>query len=338
MPEDRIDYQKFADMVQAELQGSDRSWIQQYAGYAQSLTHRKQQISAARKSFRVLEPLCCYITIGEIIREGRTAFDLRYLGQSVGSVIVKANGRRVLRVSKEKANNSLAYFGYPLGEIADEDWSSGNLARQFRAFYQTLACRQDIFPRQQEHMVESALFSELEKTARSSKTLAGIQPISYLPNTRFHMKTALKASSAAEDAVHVSPSGGEIDVFCRCRYGNRSRLTVIEVKDENESGETFSLAIKQAIAYAVFIRELVRSDPGPLWMSLWGMGRQPWKNGFTINAVAAMPKGDTTEFGFAKQILHQGRDQIELHYMALLGDEKPRDGVDVRFETSLLAG
>ena len=335
MSKQNASYQEFADMVQAELQTSTQFWEPQYARYAQELTRKKHQISIARKSFRVLEPLSCYITIGEVTAGSQTAFDLRFLGQSVGSVVVKANGRRVLRVSKEKAGNSKKYFQYPLGAIADDDWSSGRLAQQFRSFYRTLSGQQNIFPRQREHMVESALFSELEKTCGTEKTLNFIQPVTYIAHTRFHMKTALAASRAPADTAHCSASGGEIDIFCRFRHGNRSRLTVIEVKDENNSGETFSLAIKQAITYAVFIRELARSESGPLWMNLWGMGNQPWAGGFTINAVAAMPKGSTTDFSFTKQTIHLGQDHIELHYMAFSENEKPCNSTEVRFETSL---
>ena len=125
------------------------------------------------------------------------------------------------------------------------------------------------------------------------------------------------------------------------RYkGNRSRLTVIEVKDENNTDETFIYAIKQAIAYAVFIRELARSESGRDWMKLWGMENQPWEKGFTINAVAAMPKrGEEDDFSFAgtKLKLEGGgaTDYIELHYIAFRGSDKPRDGQDFDFDTSL---
>ncbi len=152
------------------------------------------------------------------------------------------------------------------------------------------------------------------------------------------MKTALKAGGASHDICEaaVSGAGGEIDIFCRRKAGNRSRLTVIEVKDENLSSETFHLAIKQAIAYAVFIRELARSESGRDWMELWGMGNQPWeKEGFTINAAVAMPKGETTDFSFTGHTLALGQDRIELHYLAFLGIDKPRDGQVIQFETSL---
>ena len=54
-----------------------------------------------------------------------------------------------------------------------------------------------------------------------------------------------------------------------------------------------------------------------------------------------MPKGTTTEFPFAGMVLeledeqHKMKDYIELHYLAFLGEEQPRDGQDVLFKTSL---
>lgn len=329
-------YKSFATQVQNQLKAAPH-WRQDYAGYAKALLANSKRVKDARKKFRVPEPLCRYITIGTV-KAGKTLdFDLRYLGQSAGTVRVKDEERPKLIVSEDIADHSEEFFGYTLGKIDGEDWATGERATAFRAFYAGLTERTDIYPRQKEHMVESALFSELEKISGETKQLKFIQPISYA-DTRLHMKTALNASKSAEGKCTVAQSGhgGEIDVFCRRRHGNRSRLTVIEVKDENNSGETFHLAIKQAIAYAVFIRELARSECGRDWMELWGMENQPWEEeGFTINAVAAMPKGATTDFGFAGQVLELGQDKIELHYIAFLGADKPRDGQDVHFETSL---
>lgn len=342
------EYQSFADSVQAKLHAATH-WERIYAGYAAALLANRERIRRARGTFRVPKPLHRYLAIGEVKKTGKTVeFDLRYLGQSVGQVQVVDGQSPKLTVSKTTATNSKR-FGYgldetsKLGEISQDDWKTGKKAAQFRAFYQGLLERTDTRPRQPEHMVESALFSELEKPTGDTKQLELIQPIFY-ENVRLHMKTALAASEACRGICEVADPGfgGDIDVFCRRKGGYRSRLTVIEVKDENKSGETFHLAIRQAIAYAVFIQELARSESGRDWMELWGLGKQPWEKGFTINAVAAMPKGNTEQFPFAGMKLKLGggkpenpTDWIELHYMAFLGEDQPRDGQDVRFETSL---
>lgn len=345
------EYQDFAEQAQKLLR-SDTQWQAAYAGYARKLLDAKGEMAAKRKTMGKQEDmglLYCYTTMGAIEGSEDFDFDLRFLGQSVGRVKVE-NGTPLLRVEKKQEESSRKYYGYDAGRISREDWNAGGNAVKFRDFYRAAGEDMNKFPRQKEHMVESALFSELEKKMGATKALKGIQPITCIPDVRLHMRTALAASKAAQGLLKLSPDGkgGDIDVFCR-RHGyglvpvNRSRLTVIEVKDKNETDEPFHLAIKQAIAYAVFIRELARSQCGPSWMELWGLGNQPWQTeGFTIDAVAAMPKGSTEQFPFAgmKLALRGGApegvtDWIELHYMAFVGEGQPRDGLDVRFETSL---
>lgn len=340
------EYQSFAEQVQ-DLLRSDTQWQDTYAGYAEALMKNKDKMAEKRVALKEnedhLAPLCCYTTIGAV-RDGKDFdFDLRFLGQSVGTIKVE-DGTPLLWVDEEKARTSLREFGYDVGPIDGEDWNAGEKAKKFKDCYGAAVKKPDKKPRQPEHMVESALFTELGKKQGATKALKGIQPISCIPGVRLHMRTALAASEAAQGLLKLASrgNGGDIDVFCRRSSGNRSRLTVIEVKDKNERGETFHLAIKQAIAYAVFIRELARSKSGRDWMELWGLGNQPWEKGFTINAVAAMPKGNTEQFSFAglKLQLKGGKpegttDWIELHYIAFLGEDQPRDGQDVRFETSL---
>lgn len=341
------DYQSFAERVQKLLR-NDTGWQDLYAGYAADLLAGKDQLARDRKAIgglKELWPLYCYVSI-DGVRKGY--FDLRFLGQNVGRIKVK-NGVPWLTVDKKTDQSSREYYGYKLGPIIRKRWDAED-AQAFRDHYLSLAEDLTKLPRQKEHMVESALFSELEKEKGDGKTLKFIQPFRGAPGVRLHMKTALSASGCSKSpqkdpTLANKGNGGDIDVFCRRRTSNRTRLTVIEVKDENKSEEPFHLVIRQAIAYAVFIRELARSKSGPDWKKLWGMENQPWETeGFTINAVAAMPKGETTDFPFAKMKLElksedpEGpSDWIELHYMAFLGEDQPRDGRDrgVRFETSL---
>ncbi len=46
----------------------------------------------------------------------------------------------------------------------------------------------------------------------------------------------------------------------------------MELKDENTAKEPLKDALKQAIAYTVFIRELLRSEAGLAWWRLFGFG------------------------------------------------------------------
>ncbi|WP_027407067.1 hypothetical protein [Anaerovibrio sp. RM50] len=323
----RKDYEDWVNKVQKELETNKDEWVERYGEYAKKMVANSAIFSEAKGQFNKIKPLYVYLTIGKV-KDKELKFDLRYLGQSVGTIKVKDN---IPKLSvDEKKNNSSIYFGYDLGAIKDEDWSKGPNAKKFRDYYINHATGA---PRQEEHMVESALFSELEKTTSVNKTLCGIQPVSF-ENTRIHMKTALKASAAKHDDVEQSKTGGEVDILCRRKIGNKSRLVVIEVKDENIKKESFDAAMKQAISYAVFISELIHSDAGKDWMKIWGMENQI-KEKYVIDCVVAMPKGDTEPSYAGEQIEIPGTgDKLELHYMILQSDLEEMKSGTVKFEHS----
>ena len=296
---------------------ADKSWEKQYKDYAQNMLKNKEAFVKARKLFRIRKPLYAYLTIGKV-SDGVVKFDLRYLGQSVGTLSVK--GEKVsLTVSENQAGNSKKYFKYNVGSLSGVDWATDKKAIAFRKYYAMYA---EGVPRQKEHMVESALFSETEKTRAANKTLCYITPVSFA-NTRIHMKTALMASDSKKDTLKESKQGGEIDLLCRrsIKAGRgESRLVAIEVKDENKKSESFDNAMKQAISYAVFVDELMHSDAGKYWMELWGMKNQK-NDKVVIECVVAMPKGDTKPSYCGECISYKNSkgktDYLSLNYMEL---------------------
>lgn len=321
-------YQAWAEKVQKMLQ-EDPNWKKRYEKYATGIIEKgTPKIEQCRKKFRVPDPLACYLTLGNSIN-GKPVFDLRYLGQSVGEIQIKED-RPILVVSTGKAENSDKFFGYDVGPC-DEPWATGAKAKAFREFYKNRVDKSK-FSKQHEHMVEARLFQELAKTRGLDKQLKQIQPIKFA-NCFTHMKTALAASHANEGEISVSEHGGEIDIFCRRKVGNESRLTVIEVKDKPERNESFKEAMFQAIAYAVFIRELIHTPHGSKWLGIWGINNIK-TSGITINAVVAIPVSDEVIPDFRGQSIKLGNDTIELHYMALGKDVLEADGA-VYFETSL---
>ena len=321
----RKEYEEWVEKVQRELV-DHKEWVEQYGNYAKNMMEHKDLFIKARKTFHVYKPLHAYLTIGNV-KDKHVNFDLRYLGQSVGTIKVGARKRKPrLSVNETQANNS-ERFNYRLGIIENKSWSTSELAKAFRAFYKNEAVGS---PRQEEHMVESALFSELEKTKSVNKTLCGIQPVSYA-NSRIHMKTSLKASDAKKNVIEQSKTGGETDILCRRNIKpGESRFVVIEVKDENKKNESFDDTMKQAISYAVFISELIHSNAGKDWMKIWGMENQI-KGNYIIDCVVAMPKGDTEPSYAGEKIEIPGTgDKLELHYMKI----KDYDSENVEFESS----
>lgn len=134
--------------------------------------------------------------------------------------------------------------------------------------------------------------------------------------SRIHMITALSASAAKVGKVEVSKNKGcEIDIFCT----KNKKLTVIEVKDENLSGELLEETMYQAVAYSVFIRELLCSSDeyGRKWFKIWGMDKSNLKESITINAVVAMPYVKEETPKFTGKSINIGNDKIALHYMLI---------------------
>lgn len=322
-------YQVWAEKVQKELQ-NNTDWMEKYEKYAEGILKNKEKMEQYRRKFKVPKPLECYLTLGNSAK-GTMIYDLRYLGQSVGEIHIQKE-KPILVVTAEKAKQSEMYFGYKIGGICGESWSTGENAKAFREFYKKLVDKEKL-PRQKEHMVEAKLFQELAKPLGGDKQLTQIQPIKFA-GCFTHMKTAVAASKSNIGKVAVGNLGGEIDVFCRRKVNPKeSRLTVIEVKDKVEKNESFEEAMFQAISYAVFIRELIHTSCGDKWMQIWGINSKQ-ADEITINAVVAIPADNVVIPDFQGQKIVLDKDRIELYNMALKQDILMGEG-EVYFETNL---
>lgn len=330
------EYKEWAQKVQNLLvEECDIDWKMQYENYAKKILKNMPKMENGKRLFRVRKPLECYLSLGKSIK-GSLEYDLRYRGQSVGTIYIDKEGIPKLFVDKDKCKSNEKYFGYEQyfvehfsdkSGIIDEPWSKGKKAEVFRRFFRKGIDTQKL-PHSKEHLVEARLFQEFAKTRSKDKQLVGIQPIKFA-NTFTHMKTAVKASKSNIGVVSISDRGGEIDIFCR----RNRRLTVIEVKDKEEKGESFKESMKQAISYAVFIRELIHTPCGEDWMKIWGINDKK-REGITINAVVAIPTDDEDIPNFDGQVIELGSDKIELYYMALEKSILEPDG-EVSIETTL---
>ncbi len=320
-------YKKTVANVIKELD-ENPSWIEQYKNYAIGMLENRDNFKQARSKFRKRGLLYYYLSIGKT-KDNDVSFDIRYLGQSVGKIKIKKDDV-VLCVDKVQNDNSKKYFKYNLGQLKNISWSRDEKAAEFREFYNNCC---DGKPRQEEHRVESALFSEFDKKSSIGKQLRKITTVKY-EGTRIHMKTALKGSDKNELST-FSKQGGEIDVLCRriVRPGE-SRLVVIEVKDQNKKDESFDITMKQAITYAVFIWKLLHSEAGEYWRRLFGMQNQK-REGFSIDCVVAMPDGETKPSfkGYKIELENDNhiKEYLELHFIEMT----KIDNDNVEFNTSL---
>lgn len=140
--------------------------------------------------------------------------------------------------------------------------------------------------------MESFLLANYAKKRSDEKEISYIQPVTMLDTSaRFQMPTPIKASSVKDGVDTLSyagKSGGGIDILARVGSGRSTTLAVMELKDENKDSEPPHKVICQAIAYAAFLRELLRSESGDSWWSFFGFGGSVPKR-LTLKAIVVMP-------------------------------------------------
>lgn len=299
------------------------NWRARYAEYANEIEENRTNIASARKTFHEWDPLYLYINVSNSKQaKNKVQFELRYLGQTVADLISKEDLVKdlvkdlVLDTTKYNDNN-LKYFDCDI-QLDSADWRRKE-AKAFRQFFKNRNRHIDFTghnPSNEEHRLESLLLTEFSKKGSSKKALSNIQPVK-IAGIRFPMPTPLSASN--HKAIKYSGiRGGGIDILARTGKGGRAtNLCIMELKDENKKREPPKDAMKQAIAYATFIRELLRTDTdetGQKWWKLFGFGgKVPEK--LTLFAACVMPANGIIDTSFAGMEIAVGSDIIRLHYV-----------------------
>jgi hypothetical protein len=297
-----------ADWADRELT-KQTEWIARYKGYADEISTKESLVEQAREQFHEWAPLFLYTNISttKSATEKYVDFILRYKGNEVGHIYYKNSQDIELEIGE----NTEKFFGYklPSGKKAF-GWRSSE-AMDFRAYFGTNPARINGSKKNEEHRYESALLTELSKKSGQNKALINIQPIRLLDN-RFQMPTPFSASDK-DKPYYAQHSGGGIDLLCRTKYGNKSTINVFELKDNYEDPAG---VLKQAIAYAAFIRKLLRTPEAGSgnWWKLFKFGKDHSADlSLKINVVAALPHADD-EREFAETNIKIGNDVLQLHY------------------------
>ena len=116
--------------------------------------------------------------------------------------------------------------------------------------------------------------------------------------------------------------GGGIDILARTGTGGKAtNLCIMELKDENNKREPPKDAMKQAIAYATFIRELLRSDAGTAWWKLLGFGGKI-PDMLELYTTCVMPSRLDNDYSFGNMVLNIEKDTIKLHYIYFTEENK----------------
>lgn len=300
------DYCSIIKYVQYEL-NKETEWQKRYLDYAAKLSMNKLSYSKPRN----LSPLLkLYTTISgslDNVKGNNPTLDVRYKGQSVANIEQvcddgKDNFKLIIPVELIN-NNAKTFTGYSaLNQLNDNvdicvdlDSTTGRIFNKFFTKDHTKQSKnkKEAHP---EHTLESALLTELEKTMGGDKYIKYIQPITLL-KMRYQFPTPFTASKIYKKAIngeigendlsYSKGNGGGIDILAR----RKRKIVVMELKDEYSNKEKPELAIRQAIVYATFVRELLRygeSQNKDHWYKLFGFNSKLPKK-LKIKCAIAMP-------------------------------------------------
>jgi hypothetical protein len=288
-------------------------WIERYKNYVEDIKSNKALIKDNRKLFNEFSPLYFYISTTNARNAKKTlSLDVRYRGQSVATLQASSDGINISTEGGKREENNKRDFECTI-KLPKIPWTHPTTS-DFRKFFKERPNSRNSTSdnkKNEEHNVESLLLAEFSKQSSTNKQIAGIKPVK-IENIRFGMPTPLGACDHKK-LKYCNSSGGGIDILARTGLGGTRFISVIEVKDENLKNEPPQDALKQAIQYAVFIRELLRSDSGQDWYCLFGFKSSIPKK-LTIRAICAMPDNRIDD-SFSRKIYNIGNDIIECHYI-----------------------
>lgn len=318
-----------------KLLSENTEWVERYKTYAEKMKENRNFLEEYRKKFYESRPLHFYITTTNAKNAKKLILDVRYRGQSVATLTANKDNISISTYSIKDKKDIMNKRDFDCIIKLDKNTKWGDInASKFRSFFKNrVYSRNKTYNNKgnEEHFVESLLLTEFSKRSGINKPILGIQPIKFC-GIRFGMPTPISASDHKK-VTYAYQMGGGIDILARTGGGrNSTYLTVIEVKDENNKDEPPKEALKQAIQYAVFIRELLRSEIGKDWYEILGFRGNIPKN-LTIRVACALPYKNDNEMdkSFEKSIYSIENDKIECHYIYFQYDGKQLN----HFHTSL---
>jgi hypothetical protein len=311
-----------------KLLNENREWVQRYVEYGKSISANLEKIKNKKEQFHQWAPLYVYMNVTEA--KGQMKFSLRYQGQDVAKLKVNGGAITISTKDSKKNFNEINKRDFDCDiNLDDKEWTSKEAANFRKHFSGIIKRTNNSGKGNEEHRVESLLLTEFSKTNSREKILCNIQPVKIGDIARFQMPTPLSASTI-ENLKYSGSKGGGIDIMSRIGIGGGVDLCIMEVKDENVSIEPAAKAILQGLAYAAFIRELLRSEGGEEWWKIFGFGRKLPKK-IKLSVACVMPSIDDNDTSFSDTIIKTGEDSFYLHHLYF----KEENNRIVDFTTSL---
>lgn len=299
-------YDVLIKQTQEILENNRNDWEDRFISYLSDTAKNRQRILDRRKQFHKWANLSVYFTLGRA-KDNSGQFDLRYEGQSVGSVSVSKKGVKLVIDKDQYKNNTneKIFIGFPKEiQPGSYNWTTDAEARSFRKYFKSNPGKQ-LHP---EHKYENLLLKEFSKNSSTAKSFVRIQPVTLGKDLLFQMPTPL---SASKKEIKYSKGHGGIDILAR-RGGH---LVIFELKDEYKKEEGPEKVMSQAIAYATFITELCKTKAANDFWNICGIHASNKKK--TLYVSILMPDPGTSEVPFqGEEIKVPGSDFVfKLHYM-----------------------
>ena len=305
-------------------------WEDRYATYAHKIANNKQKIIAAKALFHEWNPLYVYMSVNSA--KSNLAFDLRFYGQSVANIIMK-NNMLTLSVTADQKKNNETHFA--LSALADNPLSDARTkgaqvawrspeAKDFRGYFKQIQTEKSLSSRQEEHRLESAMLSALGKEVADDKILSNIQPVKIADVCRFQMPTPMSASDHQKGASYAKKgNGGGIDILARVGKGRGTQLCIMELKRASSKYSNSpgfpQRTMGQALAYAVFLQELLASSSGGQWYSIFGF-KGPVPLNPTLKVCVVMP--DNRNYSLINEQIPTNKGILDLRCVYLNEDWK----------------
>lgn len=261
---------------------------------------RQKKILAAREQFHQWKPLRVYISTSQAKRKGAPTFSLRYCGQEVATLILRADGKLYVSIATARQSINASHFDVPIETSRDFAWDSPE-GKKFREHFKKHRLWQEPPRRLREHHLESMIIQEMQrKTSRKfGGTLTQVQPVLLYGRLPFQVPIPFRAS---EGIPEISPRGGNIDILARRRAEHGPvRLSVWELKRPGQIDH----AVIQSYIYAVVLRHMLRSSSKAEWFKLFGFGGRLPR---TLDIESVVLLSDTMQHAYKNMVDSLYRD------------------------------
>lgn len=338
-----VNYQCIAEAMSSELIRDENDWQKRFGNYINIIEQNKEYIARVEKKISCQYPLRLYLPLSNnnskvIKKPEMICFDLRYKGNKLGTIEANCD-EALFHPYTDRKGEQIVSDVEKLQSFDNYKWGDeleGEIRRILKEEIET----------DEEHQFESCLLNDFANSHYENKVIPYITPVTWTGNRSsfFQMPTTWKGSKISERARTeekliqeirkgsfwaVDSMGGGIDILARRIYRPaKPILSIMELKNPSGSFSEYNV-ILQAIAYAVFIRELIRSKKanGEKWWKFFISGGTSSSTELQLEAVVLLAaKKRNKKPDFAESVIKLGEDKISLHYLYLEQKEDKSNG------------